>query len=529
MQVMGRRWSLAAGATVAAMAGSLLVAGTAHAAVTAPYAVIVSPVDGASVSGVVLATVSAGVVPGSGDTVSSVRWYVNGGLRAEHRCGPGPSDVVCTDVLAIDTTALTGGLPNSVQAQLVTTNGATASSQLVGIVPPLDPLRVAIVSPAPGGSVSGTVTVSATGSVGASVADTVASLTLFVDDVVTDTVACPSTPDPRQCAQSLTWNAATATGAHSLRVRLRTSAGASATSAAVVVLAPSPSPSARISSPAPGAVVAGVVPVSVVAVDPTAGDAPESVALMVDGHEVDSAYCTVGPAASLCAETLSWDSRHVVGSHVLTTTLTTRTKVVVVSASVRVSVFSRTVTTLVRPRPVVSGTTVTLRGKVTRANDGGPAAGVRIVVTRTSAVGRASSVTTTTSATGTFAVVFRVMTNSTFRSRTVATTLLGASVRSTSLPVMARSTCRAITPRVRRGQLARGYCLIPYLPAHTAAELLVGYQGRWYAVVAGYTGAGKVYFGVTFRLRGTFSVRVRFLSNRVFVPSTSPIIRFIVT
>ncbi len=529
MKVDGRRWSLAVGATVTALIGSLLVSGTAHAVVSSPYAVITSPTDGSAVTGVVYATAYAGVLPGAGDAVRSIRWYVNGALRAEHLCGPGPSDVTCTDVLTVDTTQLPSGCGCWLQAELVTANGVTFTSFVSNFNVPVDPLRVSILSPAPEDSVSGTVSVSAEGAIGASVADTAGSLTLLVDDVATDTAACPTLPDPKQCTLSLSWNAVGATGAHTLRVRMRTGIGKYATSPAVPVLLPSPTRSARISSPAPGAVVTGVVPVTVVAVDPTAGDAPESMALYVDGHEVDSAYCTAGTNVSLCATTLSWDSRHVTGFHVLSTSLTTRNKIVVTSAPVRVGVLSRTVTVLTRPRAVVSGALVTVRGKVTRANDGGPAAGVRVVVRRTSAVGRDTSVTTTTSATGTFAAVFRVMTNSTFRSQTVATAMLGSSVRSMSLPVMAASRCRAISARVRRGQLARGYCIVPYLPAHTLADLLVRYQGRWVTLAQGFTGSGRVFFGVRFRPRGVFYVRLRFYGSRVFVPSSSQMVKFTVT
>jgi hypothetical protein len=528
MAVIGRRLVVVAAAAIVAASGSMVGATTVHAAVSAPFAVITSPTDGATVTGIFYATVSAGVAPASGDAVKTVRWYVNGGLRAEHACGPSPDTTVCADALAIDPSTLLAALPSSLTAQLVTANGVTVTSSAVNVVTPLNLMQVSILTPSSGDSVSGAVSVSVHASMGIISSDTTKSLTLLVDDVATGVFVCPGGADPYQCDTSFTWHAETASGAHTLRVRLRSTLGHYATSAPVVVVLPSTVPSVLVSSPAPSGVVTGAVAVGVVAVDPTSGDAPESVAVYADGHLVDAASCTAGSNLSLCAETLAWDARRLVGYHVLKAVLTTRNHVVTTSPEVRVGVLSRTVTTMTRPRPVVSGTTVTLRGKVTRLNDGGPAPGVRVVVARKSAVGRDSSVTTVTSASGTFAVAFRVMTNSSFRATTSATSLLGSSVKALTLPVMAKVTCRPMVARARPHQVVRGYCLMPYMPAHTFAELVWRYRGINNSLATGSTGAGRVYFGVYFARRGTYYVRLRFYGNRVFVPSNGPLMKITV-
>ena len=124
--------------------------GTSASDTTAPSVSISSPTNGAKVSGLAAATVSASDNVG----VSKVELYANNALVA--------TEITAPYAFNIDTTQYTDGTALSLLAKAYDGSGNVGSSNAVGVTVANDtqPPTVSITSPANGSTVSGTVTIS---------------------------------------------------------------------------------------------------------------------------------------------------------------------------------------------------------------------------------------------------------------------------------------------------------------------------------------------------------------------------------
>jgi hypothetical protein len=198
------------------------------------------------------------------------------------------------------------------------------STAMAATVQPLvvsSAVSASILDPAPGATVGGAdVYVDALGSVGSVAGDgSPESLTLLVDGTVADNEPCMATPTLTSCESLLDWYTVGATpGPHTLTVELTTNLSTSAPSPAVAVtLVELPAPVVAITTPTAGATVAGNVTVTATgSVDPSQGDFPVLMGLVVDGSLVGTVkYCPA--TGNSCTLSFPWDANTLSGTHTL--------------------------------------------------------------------------------------------------------------------------------------------------------------------------------------------------------------------
>jgi hypothetical protein len=200
---------------------------------------------------------------------------------------------------------------------------------------------VSITSPTYGATVSGTVSVQASGSTDSSQSDLPSYVDLYVDGVQYDYAYCGSAPSAYSCPVTISWDTTGLTGQHSLQAKLTTDSGATVLGSVVTVTVASPGPTVAIASPTSGATVNGTVSVQATgSTDASQSDLPSYVDLYVDGVEYDYAYCGSAPNPNDCPVTLSWDSTGLTGQHTLQAKITTDTGKTGLSRIVTVTVNS---------------------------------------------------------------------------------------------------------------------------------------------------------------------------------------------
>lgn len=190
--------------------------------------------------------------------------------------------------------------------------------------------NVTITSPGATSSSAGTTGFQFTGSVNPSGTDTIQSFGLIVDGTpYGGTLGCPSAGS-KSCSAQLLWEATAPSGttvAHSIQVRMDTTQGSHVLSSAVSVTATHAVATPVIYDPSPGDIVrAGDVWVDADAsfAAPRYGDEALSMALLVDGTQVDWQSCDPSSADTGCAVGLDWDaSSAALEDHTLQVRLTT--------------------------------------------------------------------------------------------------------------------------------------------------------------------------------------------------------------
>jgi hypothetical protein len=291
---------------------------------TPPAVAMISPINGATVSGTV--TMTADATDGVG--VANVQFQLDGNNF-------GSPITAAPYSLPWDTTASTNG-NHTVAAVATDTSGNAATSTVETVTvsnaqsspPPAGP-AVSITSPANNSTVNGTVTVSAAASDSAGIT----SVQLQVDGA---NVGAALTSAP----YNFSWNTTSVSNAsHKLTAVATDTGGNSATSAAVTVTvnnADTIPPTVSITSPANNSTVSGVVTVNATASDNVA---VASVQLQVDGMNV-------GAADTSSPYTFSWSSTSVSnGSHTLSAVAKDTSGNKTTSAPVKVTVSNNTQTT----------------------------------------------------------------------------------------------------------------------------------------------------------------------------------------
>jgi hypothetical protein len=350
--------------------GSVTVTVTGSAAAVLPSVDIDSPVGGATVSGTV--KVSGWAIDNIstvGTAISSVQVKVDGTLVGTATYGASRPDVCaafpgrpgCPNVgytYSLNTATLASGshlitvtatdsnaTPDTGSASVT----VTVTSSAAAVIPSVD-----IDSPAPGATVSGTVTVSgwAIDNVSA-VGTAINSVQVLVDGTAVGTAtygasrpdvcaAFPGRPGCPNVGYTYSLNTATlAPGSHTITVTATDSNATPDTGSASVTVTVTSSaaaviPSVDIDSPAPGATVSGTVTVSGWAIDNVSavGTAISSVQVLVDGTAVGTAtygasrpdVCSAFPGRPGCPNvgyTYSLNTATLApGSHTITVTAT---------------------------------------------------------------------------------------------------------------------------------------------------------------------------------------------------------------
>ncbi|HET7902275.1 MAG TPA: Ig-like domain-containing protein [Candidatus Nanopelagicales bacterium] len=288
-----------------------------------PLTVAITPPGGA-ISGQGTLTVTGSTPTTAPDQPSLLELLLGATVLDSATCAANP----CSADLGYDVTKLSG--PVTFTARLTTAIGGitsrTATTTLDATVSN-NPPTVSISAPAAGSTVVGPTDVTVSASTPRKLSDYPASIAVVVDkglagEHLLGTVPCTGSPD-HTCSGTLPWDATGLTGTHTLDATVTTTNSVTASSATRTVTASSPAPAVTITSPSNGTSVSGTV---VVTADATTNgglsELASSVALLVDGTQVDNQACTV-PLSHDCPITLSWDATAVTGGHVLTTVVTT--------------------------------------------------------------------------------------------------------------------------------------------------------------------------------------------------------------
>jgi hypothetical protein len=160
------------------------------------------------------------------DTPLSLQLLVDGAPSGGPLSCPtgGPTPKVCAGSLPWDSTGLSGA--HVVQVRVGTARGVSALSGGVSLTVSSPSPSVTITSPSVNSTVSGAVTVTASGHVDASQNDTAGALQLLVDGVPQSLPQqCPAGADAKACSGSFTWATSGLFGAHTVGVSFTTAGG----------------------------------------------------------------------------------------------------------------------------------------------------------------------------------------------------------------------------------------------------------------------------------------------------------------
>ncbi|MDX6227662.1 MAG: hypothetical protein QOI76_1052 [Frankiales bacterium] len=178
---------------------------------------------------------------------------------------------------------------------------------------------VSVTSPVAGSQVAGFVSVSGSATVDDADSDTAQTLQFYVDGRYVAQHSC-SDGEQRSCAATFSWDTTSLYAVHALQLRLRTGDGVVVMSPAVTVQV-GDAPTARLSSPAAGSTVTGVVSVGGGGtVDALQPDTVKALQLLVDGSAAGSTAC---PGGKACTGSFPWDTTGLSGLHTLQLKLTT--------------------------------------------------------------------------------------------------------------------------------------------------------------------------------------------------------------
>jgi hypothetical protein len=281
-------------------------------AVGFPTATIVSPAANATVAGVVDVVATVATDPAGSDRPASVFLWADGAQVGAEPTACLATSGTCTVHLAWPATGLSGS--HTLQARATTRNGATVSSAVVTVT--VATRAVAITSPTAGTSVgAGPIAyVDVTGLIDPTDLAGTQHFSLQVDGVQADVEVCQHDV-ASGCSTELSYfSGAFGLGPHTLLVTMTIGAHTVSSSETATLVTPLV-PSLVVTGPAAGATVTGVVTVTAtVTVDPTYGDSPEYMGLVVD-HGVFLGHVKDCSGVLICSDTFTWDTAGLSGEH----------------------------------------------------------------------------------------------------------------------------------------------------------------------------------------------------------------------
>lgn len=191
----------------------------------APVVVLTSPAASATVGGVIAVTATATIDASQADTPASLQLYLDGAPSGSAFTCPsgGATPKVCNGSFPWDASGLTG--THVVQVRLGTTRGVFVLSTGASVTVSSPAPTVTITSPTVDSTVSGSVTVTATGQVNASQTDTAGVIQLVIDGTPQSFPQACSGADPKACPMSFTWATAGLFGPHTVAVSFTSAKG----------------------------------------------------------------------------------------------------------------------------------------------------------------------------------------------------------------------------------------------------------------------------------------------------------------
>jgi hypothetical protein len=338
---------------------SLVGTATAANAVAYPYVHITSPGSTSSSAGTTAFQFTAAVDPNGSDTIANFHLVVDGYSYGGMLGCPTAGSTSCSAQLLWEAQAPSGTTPtHSIQVEMHTTQNTTVLSPAVTVTV-THPTATPVISwPLAGANVPAPdVFVDADASfAGPKYGDRALSMVLLADGAQVDFQACDGQTADTSCPASLYWDASSAAlGDHTLQVQLSTTSGGVWTSALThITLIDLPVPVVTITSPAANATLSGTVNVTATgSVAATYGDAPQVMALFVDGNQLGGDK-TCPATGGTCTLSFPWDTSGLSGRHTLKVGFATVQNQVAFSEPMSVTVTS--------PAPTV---TLTLPGDPT--------------------------------------------------------------------------------------------------------------------------------------------------------------------
>ena len=310
---------------------------------TPPTVAITAPAAGATVAG----TITIGANASDNVAVSGVQFRLDG-------VNLGTEDTAAPYSAAWNTTMATNGT-HTITAVARDAAGNVATSSAVTVTVDNARPSVSITAPASGATLSGTVTVAASASDNVRVA----GVQFRLDGA---NLGAEDTSAP----YSVPWNTKTASdGSHTLTAVARDGAGNLATSPTVTVTVDNTGPSVAITSPAPGATVAGSITVTANASD---ASGVAGVQFRLDG-------ASLGAEDTAAPYSVAWDTASAAnGTHTLTAVARDSAGQLTTSAAVTVTVNNTNSGPTIAITSPPSG--ATLSGTVTLSADASDADGV---------------------------------------------------------------------------------------------------------------------------------------------------------
>ena len=293
----------------------------------------------------------------------------------------------------------------------------------------------------------------------------------------------------------------------------------------------SPAPTAVITSPTDGSTVHRAVTITVTGtVDATQTDAPASMKVTVDGKPLGAVQpCTSVPAAPRsCSASFAWTTLGLTGKHVLVATLTTVNGVVGVSAPTAAYVYGGTMVAMPKVPTLRAGKLVTIKGRVTALINKTGAAGVRVKILVVPSNGKRTSFFVTTDASGYYVIPFKPAMNTVLEATVVPPTYYGASHTFTKLAVIPQPSC-VLKGKIARNAVGKGVCKLRGMPKGTKLKLQYQVKGKWYTLGTGRAPGTVVPFVYGFKVAGTYHVRLVFAASHVFVATTGPSLKVVVS
>ena len=272
-----------------------------------PYAVITSPSDGDSVTGMVNVMVEGHTDMAAADTISALTLMVDGGpagTPVDCSANADPNNCLGTVVW---NASVSGPGPHTLVVEMTSSASTPTDSAPIGVtVPaPAPPTAAINATSATGGNVRGVVHVSATGTIDSSSTETSMSLQLKVNGTLVGSAISCAGANP--CSTTLLSYDTGPDGDNAvehLRAVFVTST-TTVTSAPVSVTSDNPTPTVAISAPADGSAQAGDITVTATGTIPTGEtDTAANLQLFVNGVYKATAAC--GTDTAVCTRSLTW-------------------------------------------------------------------------------------------------------------------------------------------------------------------------------------------------------------------------------
>ena len=462
--------------------------------------------------------------PDGGATPTAIELSVDGTLLGTPSSCPGSAATpACSASVVWDSSGAANG-SHVIVARLVAGAALLATDSLtVTVANPLP--SVMITSPTTASAVVGVTSVAVLASTDTALTDYPASIAVSDGSTVIGTVTC--SPPSHTCDGAVSWDATSLSGARTLTAAVTTTHSVSARSAPVAVTVRNPVPTVSITSPGASDVVSGSVSVRVTgSTDPRRSDLPDRFSLLVDGVGLSTATCST--ATHDCALVLTWGASRSVGAHTVVVTMSTTSGATASSPSVLVFVSSASRVVLGLPKIVSSGSTVVVTGRVVAATTGRGVPGVSVTVKRLPVVGAASSVRVVTGVGGVFTVRYVARANATVTAVVARRPWLATSRGTTPLRVAAPMTCNVTTRTLAVGAVGRGACSVPGLPAGTRLSLRYIVGGRLATLASGSARGAAIPYSFGFPTPGVYLLRIDLLATKVYVATSSSLIRVVV-